>query len=183
MLLDMAGDEGSSSNGMTASAGAVHIRLATTDDIEALTDIYLSSARHHSNLDSSFYRVPERPAVAGHVRQALSAADPDRTAQLVAEVEGAVVGSAEVALQSPNPASMLRPQVAVSVGIAVRDHRRGSGTGSRLMEAAEDWARERGATLMLLDGSAANTEALRFYEERHGFRLRGVLMTKELGSR
>jgi ribosomal protein S18 acetylase RimI-like enzyme len=50
------------------------------------------------------------------------------------------------------------------------------------MEAAEDWARERGATLMLLDASAANTEALRFYEERHGFRLRGVLMTKELGS-
>ena len=77
---------------------------------------------------------------------------------------------------------MLRPQVAVSVGIAVRDDRRGSGTGSRLMEAAEDWARERGATLMLLDASAANTEALRFYEERHGFRLRGVLMTKELGS-
>lgn len=41
------------------------------------------------------------------------------------------------------------------------------------------WARERGASLMMLDASAANVEAREFYE-RYGYRLRGVLTTKEL---
>jgi GNAT superfamily N-acetyltransferase len=165
---------------MSALAGAVRIRLATIDDVEALTEIYLSSARHHAALDPSFYHVPEREAVTQHLREELSADDPERTARLVAEVEGAVVGSADVELRSPGPASMLRPHRAANVGVAVLDAWRGRDVGSRLMEAAEAWAREHDAALMLLDASAANTEARRFYEERHGYRLRGVLMTKEL---
>ncbi len=38
------------------------------------------------------------------------------------------------------------------------------------MEAAEGWARERGAGLMMLDASVANLDALRFYEQCHGYR-------------
>jgi len=33
---------------------------------------------------------------------------------------------------------------------------------------------------MMLDASAANRGALRFYEQRHGYRRRGVLMTKTI---
>lgn len=165
---------------MSASADAVRIRLATIDDVEALTEIYLSSARHHATLDPSFYHVPEREAVTQGLRGELSADDPERTARLVAEINGAVVGSADVKLRSPGPASMVRPRRATNVGVAVLDAWRGRGIGSRLMDAAEAWAREHGAGLMLLDASAANEEARRFYEERHGYRLRGVLLTKEL---
>ncbi|HYI67342.1 MAG TPA: GNAT family N-acetyltransferase [Candidatus Limnocylindrales bacterium] len=165
---------------MSAPAGAVRIRPATIDDVEALAEIYLSSARHHATLDPAFYRVPERQAVARHLRDALSADDSKTTARLAAEIEGAVVGSADVELRSPGPASMVRPQRAANLGIAVLDAWRGRGVGSQLMEAAESWAREQRAGLMLLDASAANEEARRFYEERHGFRLRGVLMAKEL---
>ena len=48
------------------------------------------------------------------------------------------------------------------------------------MEAAERWARERGAGLMMLDASVANLDALRFYEQRHGYRRSGVLMRKPI---
>lgn len=165
---------------MSASAEAIQIRPATIGDSDALAEVYLSSARHHARVDPEYYHVPDREAVIRHLREALSADNPARTLRLVAEVESVVVGCAEVTLQSPNAASMIRPTVAASVGLAVLKDQRGGGIGSRLMEAAEDWARERGATLMLLDASAANADALRFYEQRHGYRLRGVLMTKEL---
>lgn len=165
---------------MSASRAGIQIRPATIGDCGALAEVYLSSARHHTGLDPGYYHVPDREALVSHLREVLSADSPERRVRLVAEVEGVVLGSAEVTLKSPNPASMIRPTVAASVGVAVLDDQRGGGIGSRLMEAAEDWARERGATLMLLDASAANRDALRFYEQRHGYRLRGVLMTKEL---
>ena len=164
---------------MSASPEAIQIRPATINDSEALAEVYLSSARHHASLDPEYYHVPDPEAVIRHVRKTLAADSPERTARLVAEAEGVILGSAEVTLQSPNPASMIRPTVAASIGLAVLEDQRGGGIGSRLMEAAEDWARKRGATLMLLDASAANVEARRFYE-RHGYRLRGVLMTKPL---
>ncbi len=156
------------------------IRAATIDDVDAMADVYLSSARHHAALDSELYAVPEREAVVGRLRDALEREDDTGEVRLVAEVDGRVVGSAEVELRSPSPASMLRPERAASVGVAVLEDRRGAGIGSRLMEAAEEWARRRGATLMMLDASAANVDALRFYEGRHGYRLRGVLLTKQL---
>lgn len=166
---------------MSASRAGIQIRPATIGDTEALAEVYLSSARHHASLDPEYYHVPDREALVSHLREVLSAdsLSPERTV-LLAEADGVVLGSAEVTLQSPNPASMIRPTLAASVGVAVLEDQRGGGIGSRLMEAAEDWARERGATLMLLDASAANRDALRFYEQRHGYRLRGVLMTKEL---
>lgn len=167
---------------MSASRAGIQIRPATIGDSDALAEVYLSSARHHASLDPEYYHVPDREAVIRHLREALRAdsSSPERMVHLLAEVEGLVLGSAEVTLQSPNAASMIRPTVAASVGLAVLEDERGGGIGSRLMEAAEDWARERGATLMLLDASAANRDALRFYEQRHGYRLRGMLMTKEL---
>ena len=159
---------------------SVSIRVASPGDVEALADVYLSSARHHAGLDPGYYRVPDREAVLRHLREPLPAEGTEqRAVRLVAEVDGVVLGSADVTLQSPNAGSMLRPALAASVGVAVLEEHRGGGIGSRLMEAAEDWARERGASLIVLDASAVNVEARRFYE-RHGYRLRGVLMTKPL---
>lgn len=159
---------------------APRIRAATIEDADAMADVYISSARHHAALDPEFYTVPDREAVVRHLREALGLGDSAKVVRLVAEVDGMVVGSAEVELRSPSTASMLRPARAASVGMAVLEDRRGAGIGSRLMEAAEAWARERGATLMMLDASATNVDALRFYQQRHGYQLRGVLLTKQL---
>jgi GNAT superfamily N-acetyltransferase len=165
---------------VTDRSGLVVIRPASVDDVDALADVYVSSAGHHAALDPDFYAVPDRDAVVGHLRDRLKQEDDADVVRLVAELDGTVVGSADVELRSPSPASMLRPERAASIGMAVLEDRRGVGIGSRLVEAAEAWARERGATLMMLDASAANVDALRFYEHRHGYRLRGVLLTKQI---
>lgn len=164
---------------VTDRSGSIVIRLASLDDVDALAQVYLSSARHDATLDPEFYTVPDREAVVRDLRETLQLEADADAVRLVAELDGTVVGSAEVELRSPSPGSMLRTERAASVGMAVLEGHRGAGIGSRLMEAAEAWARERGATLMLLDASAANVDALRFYEQRHGYRLRGVLLTKQ----
>ena len=48
--------------------------------------------------------------------------------------------------------------------LAVHPEMRSQGIGSRLLAAAKDWARERGASHLKLDSAMARTDAHRFYE-------------------
>lgn len=48
--------------------------------------------------------------------------------------------------------------------LAVDPGRRSQGVGKGLMDAARDWARERGASHLELDSALARTDAHRFYE-------------------
>ena len=49
-------------------------------------------------------------------------------------------------------------------GLVVDEDRRSEGIGAELVEAAEGWARERGATAIMVRSRAARTRAHRFYE-------------------
>ena len=48
--------------------------------------------------------------------------------------------------------------------LAVHPDRRSMGVGKALLDAAKDWARERGATHLELDSADTRTDAHRFYE-------------------
>jgi GNAT superfamily N-acetyltransferase len=48
--------------------------------------------------------------------------------------------------------------------LAVHPERRSLGIGKRLLDAAKEWARERGATHLELDSAHARVDAHRFYE-------------------
>ena len=55
--------------------------------------------------------------------------------------------------------------------LAVDPDRRSMGVGKALLDAAKDWARERGATHLELDSADTRTDAHRFYErERPSWR-------------
>ena len=55
----------------TTASAAPTVRRATTDDVGALIDLDLASARHHAALDPGLYRVPDRAAVAAFLRPRL----------------------------------------------------------------------------------------------------------------
>ena len=57
--------------------------------------------------------------------------------------------------------------------LAVDPERRSRGVGKALMDAAKEWARERGATHLELDSALARTDAHRFYE-REGAEYKSV---------
>ncbi len=63
--------------------------------------------------------------------------------------------------------------------LAVCEAAEGAGAGWALLRAAEDWAREHGFSLVVLDTGAANTHARAFYE-RQGYGEESVRLVKAL---
>ena len=80
---------------------------------------------------------------------------------LVAENRGELLGFASACLDLNSVRYGLRCWVE---DLAVSPDHRSQGTGKALLEAAKDWARERGATHLELDSGEARHDAHRFYE-------------------
>jgi ribosomal protein S18 acetylase RimI-like enzyme len=159
------------------SAADIVIRPRTADDFQSLVELDLATARHHAAIDPAAYRVPEREVVARFLERRLR--DADRQI-LVAEADGAVVGAVDIRMvQPPDPGSIVRPVPTADLGISVAERWRGRGIGHALMVAAEGNARRRGAALMVLDMSAANDGAFRFYRGL-GYEVSGQLMRRWL---
>ncbi|MDQ6748681.1 MAG: GNAT family N-acetyltransferase [Candidatus Dormibacteraeota bacterium] len=155
----------------------VEIRKATPEDVGALADIYQASADHHVRLDPSLYSTPDYLALKERYGKRLPL--PENEEILVAEVNGEVVGWIELQLRpvSGQP-RMMRDAVTAEIDVAVLPQHRGHGVGGRLMAAGERWASEQGAGLITMETHVANVDAIRFYQERHGFRTTGILMLK-----
>jgi GNAT superfamily N-acetyltransferase len=158
----------------------VEIRPAAIEDLEALLEIYLSSATYHVALDPYHYRVPDAAAAAERLRGILE--DEGRSSgYLAAVVDGRIVGSVSIALLPlPTDGSMMAAVPTAEIGISVLDGYRDTGVGTALMAAAEAWAGERGIRVILLDMSVRNAAAQRFYE-RLGYAVNGLYLRKAIG--
>jgi len=89
-----------------------------------------------------------------------------RDAALVADAEGRVVGWVHVILVT----SLVSDLKADIGGLVVDEDHRSSGIGAALLAAAEAWARDQGASRMLVRSRIARERAHQFYE-RKGYEL------------
>ena len=106
---------------------------------------------------------PTRAALA--VREAI---DSDDAAVLLAEQGDALVGLCTAYLELNSVRFGQRCWVE---DLAVSPEHRSAGVGKALLDAAKDWARERGATHLELDSAETRGDAHRFYErERPSWR-------------
>jgi aminoglycoside 6'-N-acetyltransferase len=155
------------------------IRPATPDDEPAMVELEHASAIHHAAVDPTRWRVPSPDAITMY-RRKRRLADPD-SAALVAVADARVVGMVELLPRggAGEPGAARAPMPSVDIGLSVAEDWRGRGVGTALMGAAEDWARERGATRMILDLAADNAGAKRLYD-RLGYDVHGLLMDKPL---
>ncbi len=158
----------------------VDIRPAALEDLDELLEIYLSSAQHHVALDPEHYRVPDAAAAAERLRGIIED-DGRMSGYLAAARDGRIVGSVSIALlPPPTEGSMMAAVPTAEVGIAVLDDARDAGVGTALMAAAEAWAGARGVRVLILDMSARNVAAKRFYE-RLGYEVYGLFLRKAVG--
>jgi GNAT superfamily N-acetyltransferase len=102
------------------------------------------------------------PAVAA--RRLEAAIGDVRTAVLVADDNEALVGFATVYLDI---VSVRFGQRAWIEDLAVAPHRRSSGIGKALLDAAKTWARDHGAGWLELNSGSARVDAHRFYEREN----------------
>jgi GNAT superfamily N-acetyltransferase len=87
-----------------------------------------------------------------------------RSTVLVAERDGVLVGICTAYLDLNSVRFGLRCWVE---DLVVAAEHRSRGAGGALLDAAEDWARARGATHLELDTGLARADAQRFYERRN----------------
>jgi GNAT superfamily N-acetyltransferase len=161
---------------------AITIRPAHSEDADGITRTYMESAEHHARLDPERYCIPSADAIAARYREGRQ--HPPQAGEegitLIAELDHEIVGFVDVQLyRSPDPMhrEMLYCHV---VEIAVRGRHQSQGIGKRLLQAAEDWGRQQGAELSLLEYNAANTRAGEFYQRRMGYRIASITALKRL---
>ena len=130
----------------------MRIRRATLDDVPAIAVL-------NSELGYPTTSAEMRPRV-----ETMLARDGD--ALFVAE-EDVVVAWMHVS-EDVTVESAARAEIR---GLVVTEEQRGSGIGARLVEAAEQWARERGLPRMRVRCNAIRERTHRFYE-RHGYRVK-----------
>ena len=97
---------------------------------------------------------------------------------LVAELDGDVIGYVYAGIE-PLSWKELRDEAGFIHDLVVDSERRGSGAGSRLLDAAMEWLRDRGMPRVVLWTAEQNVGGQRLFA-RHGFRRTMVEMTREL---
>ena len=159
------------------------IRHAQESDANGLAALWLELGRHLVELNSSAFKVPELPGLAEWFRTVLATSRSDESGTFVAEVDGAVAGMVSVRLVPPMkdaPRQVLQDVGVVRAEIdalAVLERFRRHGIGRLLMEAAERWGREHGASLFFLDTYVMSPLSVPFYE-RLGYARRSIRFVK-----
>jgi ribosomal protein S18 acetylase RimI-like enzyme len=161
----------------------VTIRLAGAPDLEALFKLYVDFHEFHVR------GVPDRLLSLGepeaydcsklyaNLEKIISH---DDSALFVAKVAGQVLGFVEIYVRQdePNPARVSRTYGHLQ-SLMVDEGFRRRGVGTRLVEAAEQWAREKGAAEMQLDTWEFAAGSLEFYEHS-GYRTLRRTLVREL---
>jgi ribosomal protein S18 acetylase RimI-like enzyme len=165
-----------------ASSAAITIRPAVSADADGITRTFLESAEYHAGLDPERYVVPKFEEISARYRDARQhspdVGEPGIT--LVAELSGEIVGFADTRLYtSPDPMHRDITYCHI-VEIAVSRQHQGQGVGERLLLAAEDWGRQNGAELALLEYLAPNGRAASFYQRRMGYHVAAMVAIKRL---
>lgn len=155
----------------------IRLRRVRPDDAPDLARAWMDQAETYAHLDPDLFAVPGGDGLGTWLVTGLAdQADPERRLVLVADVDGDAVGFVVAAVVAPHPApdrQMQRgldtPSVRLEALVVRRDRWR-RGVGTRLVTAVEDWARNRGATLVtaqaFTDGPAADFLVARGYAPR-----------------
>lgn len=130
----------------------IRLRKVKPDDAPMLARAWLDQAATYAALDPETFVVPEAHGLGTWLATSLAEqADPDRRLVLVADIDTAAVGFVVAAVVAPHATpryqlhrDLRSTQVRIEALVVDRDRWR-EGVGTRLLVAAEQWARNRGA--------------------------------------
>jgi GNAT superfamily N-acetyltransferase len=166
----------------------IRLRRVRDSDADDLARAWRDQAATYAALDPQAFTVPEPEGLGAWLVDGLaSQADPDHRLVLVADVNGRALGFIVAAVVAPHDAAgrqmqrdLDQPSVRIEALAVRRAHWR-AGVGTRLIEAAENWARNRGATMIAaqayLRGPAAD------FLDALGYLPRATVMGKRLEPR
>jgi GNAT superfamily N-acetyltransferase len=166
----------------------VTVRPARPGDGADLARGWLDGCRYYAALDPERFQVPDDDGLVEWFEELLARPASKDKAWLVAEVDGVVVGNVSAELHGPVDTAarqLLRflgeTRLFVSA-LSVEEAYQRRGVATRLMEAVEQWGRQRGAVFVSLDTWIHSRLSVPFYEQRMGYRRASIVFEKRLDS-
>jgi len=170
---------------------SVQIRPPRPGDGEGMARVWLSAGAYYASLDPALFQVPSTDGLAESFEADIADIAPTSESsdmlRLVAEQDGQVAGwlTARLAQPAASAAHQLVRELGwirlmVDALVVDQAHWR-HGTGTALLEAAESWGRDRGASMVRLDTYVHSPVSVPFYERHMGYQRRSIHFAKELG--
>jgi GNAT superfamily N-acetyltransferase len=164
----------------------VLIRPPHAGDGDGLARSWLDAGAYYAAINPDLFQIPQADGLAPRLEEWLLSITSEDACALVAEKDGQVVGFLTAAVERPveNAArQFLRDLGRVRVvihALVIQEAYRRQGIGTRLMEAAEEWARGRGAVFALVDTYVGSPLSVPFYERHMGYSRRALRFRKTL---
>jgi GNAT superfamily N-acetyltransferase len=167
----------------------VTIREARDDDAVGIARLGQQNSRYYVQLAPELFRVPDEEGLIEFIESGREWREGPDTLALVAEDDGAVAGYLEASLQRPDETARWQGQRDLSdtrlfinfVGTA--DAYKRQGVATKLVGAAEQWGRDRGAVVALCDTFIDSPLSVPFWERRMGYERRAIIFRKRLDQR
>jgi GNAT superfamily N-acetyltransferase len=162
------------------------IRTPHAGDGDGLARGWLDAGAYYAKLNPDLFQIPEGDGLAPWLEEQVLSHSSDNSLTLVAEMDQQAVGYISATIQPPDAAAafdMLRDWGLVRMVIGaliVQEAYRHQGVGTRLMQAAEEWGRSKGAVIALLDTYIDSPLSMPFYEVHMGYSRRALRFRKEL---
>jgi ribosomal protein S18 acetylase RimI-like enzyme len=160
------------------------IRPARRGDGAGMASLHLAGGHDYLELDPTRFRMPDEDGLAEWLNGDLQTSGGSWIC-FVAEEDGRIVGQVEAKLLQPMETARYQVITALgqvrgevsSLGV-LKSHRR-RGIGRALMQQAERWLADRGATVIELDTLATSPESVPFYEAI-GYERRSIIFERRL---
>jgi GNAT superfamily N-acetyltransferase len=161
----------------------VTLRPGSREDAHALARLSLESSAYYAEIAPETHAPGEQEGFAEWIVAEWD--DGPNTLALVAELDDEIAGYVEATIQEPpawgrffSSRDVRERRLYINALLTAEPYRR-RGVGTRLVEAAEEWGRERGATVALLDTSYESPLSVPFWE-RMGYGRRSIIFRKRL---
>jgi ribosomal protein S18 acetylase RimI-like enzyme len=164
----------------------VTIREPHSADGPALARMHRATSTHYAAQAPDLFRVPDEEGEAEFYEPKPEDNDGETTFAAVAEVDGEVAGYLEARIDPPlesarfqsNP-DLARPRLYIGF-VGTSEAFRRQGVATRLVEAAENWGRARGAAVSICDTWLGSELSIPFWEQRMGYARKSVIFRKPL---
>jgi GNAT superfamily N-acetyltransferase len=163
----------------------VRIREAVPGDAVAIARVHRDGAAYYSGLAPDLFRMPDDDGLVDYVKRSQDDS-PSTTLFIVADIDDQVVGHLYAELITPTNSDrflssrdMAEQRLFIHALSVLREFWR-QGIATALVERAEEWGRERGATIALCDTWLDSPVSVPFWQQRMGYERRSVRLRKRL---
>jgi ribosomal protein S18 acetylase RimI-like enzyme len=162
------------------------IREFRPGDGGALAEISRQNGAYYASLAPHIFRQPDADGLVEFIEGDGEWRDVPENFARVAEVDGQVAGYIEATLQPPMETARWQSQhdlgeTRLFIGfVGTGDAFKRTGVATSLVEAAEQWGRERGARAVTCDTWIDSPLSVPFWEERMGYTRRAIIFRKQL---